>query len=154
MSTRSRGTRFASDTHDQRTRIKNRRPEPQAIARSSRRNRSAPPSGISFSISSWVLCQTGKARASNRRPLSVSINIRLRRSAGSGEIFTSPRCSSGFKAAVSVVRSIESNDATGRIDGGSGRLSDINSENCPFVSSNGRKASSNLRASARAARCT
>lgn len=118
------------------------------------RNRSASPSGISFSISSCVLCHTETARASNPRPLSVSVNIRLRRSAGSGEIFSSPRCSSGFKAAVSVVRSIASSDATGRIDGGSGRFSDINSENCPFVSSNGRSASSNRRARARAARCT
>ena len=118
------------------------------------RSRSASPSGISFSISPCTFCQTGTARASNPLPFAVSNSIRLRRSAGSGETFTSPRCSSGFKAAVRVVRSIASNDATGRIDGGSGRFNDINSENCPFVSSNGRNASSNFRASARAARCT
>lgn len=118
------------------------------------RNRSASPSGISFSISSCKLCHTGTARASNPLPFAVSNSIRLRRSAGSGEILTSPRCSSGFKAAVSVVRSIANKAATGRIDGGSGRFSDINNENCPFVRSNGRRASSNRRAKARAARCT
>jgi hypothetical protein len=118
------------------------------------RNRPASPTGISFSISSCMLCHIGTARASTPLPFAVSDSIRLRRSAGSGDIFTSPRCSSGFKAAVSVVRSIANSDATGRIDGGSGRFSDINSENCPFVSSNGRSASSNRRAKARAARCT
>jgi hypothetical protein len=67
---------------------------------------------------------------------------------------TNPRRSSGFNAAVSVVRSIASKDATGPMGGGSGRFRDIKSENCPFVSPNGRNTSSKRRANARAARCT
>jgi hypothetical protein len=47
-----------------------------------------------------------------------------------------------------------SSEATGPIGGGSGRLSDIISENCPFVSPTGLSASSKSRAKARAARCT
>jgi hypothetical protein len=84
----------------------------------------------------------------------VSFKIRLRRSNEPGSILTSPRRSSGFKAAVNVVRSIASSDATGPIAGGSGRFNDIKSENCPFVSPKGRNASSNRRAKERAARCT
>jgi hypothetical protein len=53
-----------------------------------------------------------------------------------------------------VVRSIASKDATAAIAGGSGRFSDISNENCPFVRSRGRRASSKRRARARAARCT
>jgi len=80
--------------------------------------------------------------------------MRLRRSEGSSETLTSPRRSNGLRAAVSVVRSIASRDATGPMDGGSGRFSEINNENWPFVSSNGRNASSKRRARRRAARWT
>jgi hypothetical protein len=112
------------------------------------------PLGISRSTSRWVLSQTGTALASNCWPLPLSCIIRLRLSAGSGEIFTSPRRTRGFNAAVNVVRSMASREATGPIGGGTGRLRDIKSENCPFVRSNGRSASSNRRAKLRAARCT
>jgi len=121
---------------------------------SSSRSRFAVPSGMGRSTSSWVLFHTGTAWASRRRPLTVSLRMRLRRSAGSGDTSTSPRRSSGFSAAVSVVRSIASNDATGAMDGGAGRLSDMSRENWPLVSSNGRSASSKRLANARAARCT
>lgn len=60
----------------------------------------------------------------------------------------------GLRAAVNVVRSIASNDATDAIDGGSGRFKDIMNENCPFVRTSGRNASSNHRATALAARRT
>ena len=119
-----------------------------------RRSASGAPSGISRSTSPCVLSHTGTALASSSCPSLVSCKMRLRRSPGSGEIFTSPRRSNGFNAAVNVVRSIASREATGPIGGGMGRLSDIKRENCPLVSPNGRNASSNRRASERAARCT
>jgi len=126
----------------------------QASARKLRRSASGASPGIVRSTSSCVLFHTGSARASRLRPFMVSFKMRLRPSAGSGTILTNPPRSSGFKAAVKVVRSIPSNPATGTIPGGSGRFSDISSENCPLVSPNGRSASSNRRANARAARCT
>ena len=67
--------------------------------------------------------------------------------------FTKPRRASGLRLAVSVVRSMASNDATLPMLAGSGRLSDINRENWPLLNPSGRNASSNRRASARAARC-
>jgi len=109
--------------------------------------------GSTFSISTCVLCQVGRARASRRLPLSVRTRTRLRRSAGSFRTLTRPRRCSGFRAAVSVVRSMASREATGPIGGGSGRLRDISKENCPFVSPWGRSASSKRRARTRAARC-
>jgi len=47
------------------------------------------------------------------RPSPVSVKMRLRRSDGSCDISTNPRRSRGFNAAVNVVRSIASKDATG-----------------------------------------
>ena len=64
----------------------------------------------------------------------------------------SRRCS-GLSAAVSVVRSMDSSDATEPMLGGSGRLSAIIIEYWPLVRPSGRSASSNRRASPRAARC-
>lgn len=110
--------------------------------------------GTSFSISSCVRCHTGTARARSLRPFSVRMRTRLRRSDGSDSTVTRPRRSRGFNAAVRVVRSMASREATGPIGGGSGLFSDMSSENCPLVSSKGRSASSKRRASARAARCT
>ena len=126
----------------------------QASARRFLRNSSGAPMGSAFSISSWVLCQTGTARSISSCPLAVRLKTRLRRSAGSGAIFTSPRRSRGLSAAVNVVRSIASREATGPIGGGSGRFSDMRRENCPLVRSNGRSTSSKRRARTRAARCT
>ena len=68
-------------------------------------------------------------------------------------ILTRARRSKGLRAAVKVVRSIASSDATAAIAGGFGRFNDIMSENCPFVRPSGRSASSKRRASALAARC-
>ena len=68
--------------------------------------------------------------------------------------FTRPRRSSGLTLAVTVVRSMASRAETSLMLGGCGRLSDIRSENWPWVSASGRNASSKRRASARAARCT
>ena len=59
-----------------------------------------------------------------------------------------------MRAAVNVVLSISSSDATAPMSGSSGRLRDIINENCPLVSPLGRSASSEHRASALAARCT
>ena len=84
---------------------------------------------------------------------SSNVRWRLRLSAGSTDTFTRPRRSSGFRLAVSVVRSMASKAETLAMVAGSGRLSEISSENCPFVSSVGRSASSKRRASVRAARC-
>jgi hypothetical protein len=123
-------------------------------ARKFRRSSSGSPLGISCSISRCVRSHIGIAARSKVCPSAVSVKIRLRRSEGSCDIFTKPRFSSGFNAAVNVVRSIASREATGPMDGGSGRLRDINNENCPFVRPNGRNASSNRRARERAARCT
>jgi hypothetical protein len=102
----------------------------------------------------WVLFQMGTARASNLRPFGVSVIRRTRRSAESAVMLSRARRRKGLRAAVNVVRSIASSDATAAIDGGSGRFKDIISENCPFVRPSGRNASSNRRASALAARCT
>ncbi len=127
---------------------------PYDSARKPRRSSSGFPSGICRSISSCVRFHAGIASASSFRPFEVSFKIRLLRSSRSAVIWTSPRRSRGFNAAVNVVRSMASSDATGPIEGGSGRFSDISSENCPFVSPCGRSASSNRRPRARAARCT
>jgi hypothetical protein len=106
------------------------------------------------SISWWVRSQIGTALANNVMPFGVRAISRLRRSPGSAATITNPRRSNGFNAAVNVVRSIVSKDATAAIAGGSGRFSDISNENCPFVRSSDRSASSKRRARARAARCT
>lgn len=118
------------------------------------RNSSGAPSGIRCSISRCVDSHTGTALASTSCPFAVSAKIRLRRSEGSWDILTNPRLCNGFRAAVSVVRSMASSEATGPMGGGSGRLRDIKSENCPLVRPKGRSTSSNCRASERAARCT
>ena len=68
-------------------------------------------------------------------------------------ILTRARRCKGFSAAVKVVRSIASSEATVAIPGGSGRFKDIMSENCPLVRPSGRSTSSKRRASALAARC-
>ena len=65
-----------------------------------------------------------------------------------------PGPTNGMRAAVNVVLSISSSDATAPMSGSSGRLRDIINENCPLVSPLGRSASSERRASALAARCT
>lgn len=118
------------------------------------RSRSASPSANCDSTLRCVSSHTGTADPSRSFPVTVRLNSRLRRSSRLGAILTSPRRWSGLSAAVSVVRSIASKAATEAIVGGSGRFSDINSENCPFVSPSGLSASSKRRASARAARCT
>ena len=65
-------------------------------------------------------------------------------------IFTRRRRSSGLRLAVSVVRSMASRAATLPMLGGSGRLSDISSENCPCVRSSGAQHSRQNAAPARA----
>jgi hypothetical protein len=107
-----------------------------------------------LSTARWVFFQTGTARTSNLRPFSVNVIRRARRSAGSTLILSRARRCRGLRAAVKVVRSMASTDATASIPGGSGRFRDIMSENCPFVRPSGRNASSKRRASALAARCT
>lgn len=102
----------------------------------------------------WVFLQMGTARASKPRPLGVSVITRLRRSSGGTVILSRPRRCNGLRAAVNVVLSIPSSFAAPAMSGGSGRFSDIISENCPLVSPTGRRASSKRRASALAARCT
>ena len=118
------------------------------------RRRSGSRSPSKPSIARWVLFQTGTARASNLRPFGVNVIRRARRSCGSGLILSRARRRNGLRAAVKVVRSMASSDATSAIPGGFGRFKDIMSENCPFVRPNGRNASSNRLASALAARCT
>ena len=103
------------------------------------------------SISACVCCHSGNAAASRSQPAGVSSSRRLRRSSGSWMIVTRPRRSSGLSAAVSVVRSIASSDATDFIGAGWGRFSDISSENWPLVRSSGRSTSSKIRARLRRA---
>jgi len=90
------------------------------------------------SSAAWVRFQTGTAAASSARPFPVSARRRLRRSASSIVMVTSPRRSSGFRFAVRVVRSIASSAAILPSPGGSGWFNDISSENCPLVSPSGR----------------
>jgi hypothetical protein len=118
------------------------------------RSRSASPSRRSASTATWFFFQIGTARASALRPFTVSAIRRPRRSTGSATIRTNPRRCKGLRAAVNVVRSIASSDATAFIPGGSGRFRDTMSENCPLVRPTGRSASSKRRASALAVRCT
>jgi hypothetical protein len=118
------------------------------------RRRFGSPSGRTPSICRWVRSQIGTARLNNLIPLGDRASNRLRRSAVPVVTVTNPRRSNGFNAAVNVVRSIASKDATSAIAGGSGRFSDISNENCPFVRFSDRSASSKRRAKARAARCT
>jgi len=118
------------------------------------RKRSASLGPRRVSSAPWVRVQTGTARASNSLPGVVNSRRRARWSLRSVMILISLRRRNGFKAAVNVVRSIASNDATAPTVGGSGRFNDIISENCPLVSPSGRNASSKCRARARAVRCT
>lgn len=118
------------------------------------RRRSGSPSGRRVSTAAWVLLQMGTARASSLCPLGVRVRTRPRRSVGATVILSRRRRCNGLRAAVNVVRSIPSSDATGPMSGGFGRFRDINRENWPLVSPTGRSASSKRRASARAARCT
>ena len=83
----------------------------------------------SFSIAACSRFHKGTAAARSLRPAAVSERRRPRLSALSIETFTSPRRCNGFSAAVSVVRSITNNSETSLMRGGSGRLSDMSSEN-------------------------
>lgn len=127
---------------------------PQESARRFFRRRSGSPWPRRASTATWVLFQTGTARASNLRPFGVNAIRRLRRSDGSVVILSRPRRRKGLRAAVSVVGSIASSAATAPMVGGAGRFRDIINENCPFVRPIGLSASSKRRAKARAARCT
>jgi len=126
----------------------------QTSALKSLRSRTASLSGSAFSNSAWFCCHIGTAFASSRVPADVSVSNRPRASFGSAVMLINPLRCKGLSAAVKVVLSIANNEATDAMPAGSGRLSDIISENCPLVSPSGRSASSNRRASARAARCT
>lgn len=130
------------------------RAEGQESVRKFFRRRSGSPKGSRASTAAWVLVHTGTARASNFLPLGVNASKRARWSWWSGVILIRLRRRSGFRAAVKVVRSMASNDATALMVGGSGRFKDIISENCPLVRPSGRSALSKRRASARAARST
>ena len=116
--------------------------------------RSGSPRPKRASTAAWVLLHARSARASSFFPLGVSPSRRARWSPWSVVILIKLRRCSGFRAAVNVVRSIASNEATDPMVGALGRFKDINSENCPFVRPSGRSAVSKRRASARAARCT
>jgi hypothetical protein len=126
----------------------------QEKARRDFRNALRFPSGRRCSTSWCVVSHTFAASTSKLCPFAVRVRMRLLWSAGSGVTLMSPRRSSGFSAAVKVVRSIASREATGPIDGGSGRFRDISRENCPLVSPKGRNTSSKRRPRVRAARCT
>jgi hypothetical protein len=116
------------------------------------RRRSDSPRPRRASTAAWVLIHTGTARASNFFPCGVNSSRRARWSSWFVLIFIRPRRCSGFRAALKVVRSIASNDATAPIAGASGRFKDIIRENCPLVRPSGRSALSKRRASVRAAR--
>ena len=116
------------------------------------RRRSGSPGARRASTAAWVRFQTGTARASNVLPCGVNSSRRARWSSWGVVILIRLRRRSGLRAAVRVVRSIASNDATAPMVGASGRFKDIISENCPLVKRSGRSALSKCRASARAAR--
>jgi hypothetical protein len=116
------------------------------------RRRSGSPGPRRASTAAWVLVHTGTARASNFLPCGVNCSTRARWSSWSVVILIRLRRRSGFRAAVKVVRSIASNEATAPIVGGSGRFKDTISENCPLLRPSGRSALSKHRASARAPR--
>jgi hypothetical protein len=118
------------------------------------RSRSDSPGARRASTAACSLRHTGTALASNFFPRGVNSSRRARWSCWFGVILSSPRRLSGFSAAVKVVRSIASKDATAPIVGASGRFKDIINENCQLVRPSGRNALSNCRARARAARCT
>ncbi len=72
--------------------------------------------------------QIGTALANRVLRFGVRVIQRLRRSSGSAATVTNPGLSNGFRAAVYLVRSIATKDATAAIAGGWGRFSDISSE--------------------------
>jgi hypothetical protein len=118
------------------------------------RRRSGSPGPRRASTEAWVVFHTGTARASNFLPCGVNCSRRARWSSWSVvTLIRLWRCS-GFSAAVKVVRSIASKEATAPIVGASGRFKDTISENCPLVRPSGRSALSKRRASVRAARST
>lgn len=119
-----------------------------------RRKRSGSPGRSRASTAACVFLQIGMALTSTLRPSGVSVITRPRRSAGSTVILSKRLRCNGLRAAVNVVRSIPSSEATALMSAGSGRFSDISSENCPLVSPAGRSARSKRRASALAARWT
>jgi len=126
----------------------------QESVRKAFRRRSGSPGPRRASTAAWVLVHTGTARVSNFLPSGVNSSRRARWSLLPLVILIRLRRRSGFRAAVKVVRSIASNDATAPIVGGPGRFKDIIRENCPLVRPSGRSAVSKRRASARAARST
>ncbi len=105
------------------------------------------------STARWVLCQMGTACDEQGSSLWGERHQTGAAVGGVAVILTRPRRCKGLRAAVRVVRSIASSDATDAMPGGSGRFRDIMSENWPFVRLTGRSASSKRRASALAARC-
>ena len=131
-----------------------RRTEAQESVRKFLRRRSGSPAPRRASTAAWVLVHTGTARTSNCFPRGVNSSRRARWSSWPFVILIRRRRRSGFRAAVNVVRSIASKDATAPIVGASGRFKDIINENCPLVRPSGRSAVSKRRASARAARST
>ena len=85
--------------------------------------------GTSPSISWWVPSQIGTALANRVLPFGVRVIQLLPRSPGSAATVTNPGLPNGFRAAVNLVRSIATKDATAAIAGGWGRFSDVSSEN-------------------------
>jgi hypothetical protein len=125
----------------------------QASARRSARSLSRLDRGKRSSMAACVSRHIGTAATRSASPAGVNFSRRVRLSASSILTFTRPRRSSGFKFAVNVVRSIASKADTLPMLGASSRLSDIKSENCPFVRPSGCSTASKRRATARAARC-
>ena len=118
------------------------------------RRRSGSPGPKQASTVAWVLVHTGVARASTLIPCGVNSSRRARWSLRFVVILMRLRRHRGLSAAVKVVRSIASSEATAPIVGASGRFKDIISENCPCVRPSGRNALSKRRPSAHAARWT
>ena len=81
------------------------------------RRRSGSPAPRRASTAAWVLVHIGTARASNFLPWGVNSSRRARWSSRLVVILIRLRRRSGFTAAVKVVRSIASNDATAPIVG-------------------------------------
>ncbi len=102
------------------------------------RRRSPSPAAVSFPHPHARRSQRGLP-APEGRGLGRQLQALLAPILLAGDNLTSPRRVSGLSTAVSVVLSMASRSATGDMAGGSGRFSDISSENWPLLMPRCRK---------------
>ena len=127
--------------------------EASESARRNPRPGGAAPAGSDASSTACSRRQIVSACCRASWPLGVIVTKRRRRSPAPSLISISPRRSSGFKSAVTLVRSIASNPLSPPMDCDAFPAMNIKAEYCPLVSPTGCNARSNRRPRRLAARC-